>query len=462
MTHNTLEDKLQAAGSAVRLARNSPAERYIPAVPAEFSNWRDEQAAWRQTVALLDLTYHMDELYIEGPDAIRLFSDLGVNSFVNFQVNRAKQFVCCNSDGYVIGDGILCFLAENKLCLLGLPMAHNWVQYHAQSGRYDVAVERDESTDANPTRRRKLYRFQVQGPNVNKVMEKATGGPVPEIKFFNLGKLTIAGRTVRALGHGMSSAPGFEIFGPWEERDEIRAAIIEAGSELGLRQVGSRAYPTSTLESGWIPGPLPAIFTGSELKAYREWLPANGCEATVALGGSFYSDDITDYYVTPHELGYAPFVRFDHDFIGRKALEAMGKPRRRKATLVWNADDVAAAMRTLFEKGDTAKYIDLPWSIYAGWNYDKVLKGGFTVGLSTVSGYTYNERAMLSLAMIDTDVPIGSEVTLVWGEEGRGSARPVVERHTQFEIRAIVSPCPYSEVARTSYAQGWRTKAAVV
>jgi len=50
-------------------------------------------------------------------------------------------------------------------------------------------------------------------------------------------------------------------------------------------------------------------------------------------------------------------------------------------------------------------------------------------------------------------------VTLVWGEQDGGSARPVVERHAQTEFRAIVSPCPYAEVARTSYAEGWRTKA---
>ena len=66
---------------------------------------------------------------------------------------------------------------------------------------------------------------------------------------------------------------------------------------------------------------------------------------------------------------------------------------------------------------------------------------------------------MLSLAVVDVDVELGNEVTLVWGEENRGSAKPVVERHRQAEIRAIVSPCPYGEVARTSYAEGWRTKA---
>ena len=64
---------------------------------------------------------------------------------------------------------------------------------------------------------------------------------------------------------------------------------------------------------------------------------------------------------------------------------------------------------------------------------------------------------MLSLAIVDDDVELGNEVTIVWGEEGGGSAKPVVERHVQAEIRAIVSPCPYGEVARTSYAEGWRS-----
>ena len=74
------------------------------------------------------------------------------------------------------------------------------------------------------------------------------------------------------------------------------------------------------------------------------------------------------------------------------------------------------------------------------------------VGVSTFSGYSSNESSMLSLAVVDNDVSEpGTEVTLVWGEEGGGSAKPVVERHVQTEIRAIVSPAPYAEVVRASY-----------
>jgi vanillate/3-O-methylgallate O-demethylase len=442
--------------------RDSQIGPYVyPMVPSEFSNWRDEQRAWRETCALFDQSHHMTDLTIEGPDVIRLLSDLGVNSFATFQVNKAKQFVACNPDGYVIGDGILFYLDEDKLRLVGRPSAHNWVQYHAETQGYDVEVTRDERTAANPSGRRELYRYQLQGPTAMQVLEKATGGSLPEIKFFNLGEIAIAGRRVRALHHGMSGAPGLELFGPWEEAEEVRGAIVEAGGEFGLRLVGSRVYATNTLESGWIPSPLPAIFSGDELKAYRQWLPDEGYEATGSLGGSFYSADVDDYYLTPHDLGYWPFVKFDHDFVGRDALEARGdEPRRHKVTLRWDGDDVARAMATLFAQGDAVKYIDLPLSNYATWPYDKVLHDGEVVGLSTFSGYSYNERAMLSLAIVDVDVEIGTEVTLVWGEEDGGSAKPVVERHEQAELRAVVSPCPYSEVARTSYADGWRSGAA--
>jgi vanillate/3-O-methylgallate O-demethylase len=462
MAPNSLEEALTAAGSAVEMARNSQIGPYVyPAVPPEFTNWRDEQVAWRDTCALFDQSHHMTDLYVEGPDVLRLLSDLGVNTFANAAPNKAKQFVACNHDGHVIGDGILFFLEENRVQLVGRPSAHNWVQYHAETGGYDVKVERDERTAVNPTGRRLVYRYQLQGPTALQILERAIGGPLPEIKFFNMGWLTIAGRKVRALHHGMSGAPGLEMFGPWEERDEVKGAIVEAGEEFGLHQVGARAYATNTLESGWIPCPLPAIFTGEQLRAYREWLPAKGYEGTGSLGGSLYSSDIEDYYLTPWELGYGGFIKYDHDFIGREALEQMDPPARRKVTLAWNGEDVARAIGTLFEKGDPAKYIDWPLSNYATWPNDRVMAGDHAVGVSTFSGYSYNERSYLSLAIIDDDVEMGNEVTLIWGEEGSGSAKPVVERHVQTEIRAIVSPCPYSEVARTTYAEGWRTKAAV-
>ena len=79
-------------------------------------------------------------------------------------------------------------------------------------------------------------------------------------------------------------------------------------------------------------------------------------------------------------------------------------------------------------------------------------KDGKTIGVSTWSGYSYNERSMLSLAMVDVQYSEpGTELTLVWGEESGGSKKPTVERHKQVEVRVKVGPVPYSEIARTAY-----------
>jgi vanillate/3-O-methylgallate O-demethylase len=453
MSHQSLEEVLRTAGSAVERLRNSQIGPYaFPVVRPEFTNWRDEQRSWKESCALLDQSHHMADLYLDGPDALKLLSDLAINSFKNFKVNQAKQFVACNHDGYVIGDCILFYLAENKFNLVGRPPSLNWVQYYAETGGYQVTAERDERSAVNQGRRR-TYRYQIQGPNAVRTMEKVTGKPSPDIRFFNMDVFVIAGKQVRALRHGMVGQPGWELFGPWEDGDAVRDAIVSAGQEFGIRQVGSRAYPTTCLESGWVPSPLPAIYVGAELKAYRQWLSTKSYEATASLGGSFYSNDITDYYLTPYELGYGPFVKFDHEFVGRAALEKMAdKQTRKKVTLVWNGDDIARVFGSLFHAGDISKYIDLPLANYSTLPYDKVLKDGKTIGLSTYTGYTYNERAMLSLGIVELAYSEpGTEVTVVWGEEGRGSTKPTVERHQQAQIRATVASVPYAEVARVAY-----------
>jgi syringate O-demethylase len=457
MSYKSLEDLLQAVGNPVTLLRNSQTGPYIyPVVPTEFSNWRDEQHAWRNTCILFNQSYHMTDMYMEGPDALKVLSMLGVNSFKGFEPNKAKQFVACSHDGYVIGDVVLFHLEKDRFNLVGRPSVHNWVQYHCETGKYDVKIERDERTVARPGPIvRKAYRYQVQGPNALKVIEKATGKAVPEVKFFNMTAFTIAGRHVRALRHGMVGQPGFELFGPWDDGEAVKAAIVEAGQEFGLRQSGSRTYSSNTLESGWIPSPMPAIYSGEQMKPYRQWLPANGYEAVASLGGSFYSDDIRDYYLTPWDLGYGSVVKFDHDFIGREALEKIAQhPRRRKVTLVLNGEDVTRAIGTMFTKGSRAKYFDWPSAVYSTLPYDKVMKDGKTIGVSTWCGYSSNEGAMLTLAMVDVaHSEPGTPVTFVWGEEGGGSKKPTVERHVQTEIRATVAPVPYAEGARTAYRQ---------
>src|SRR6266849_3778120 len=103
MSHKSLEDVLRSAKSPVDLLRNQQTgPNAYPGVASEYTNWRDEQRAWQETCVLFNQSYHMADLLVEGPDAAKLLSYLGVNSFQNFTVDKAKQFVPCSHDGYVI------------------------------------------------------------------------------------------------------------------------------------------------------------------------------------------------------------------------------------------------------------------------------------------------------------------------------------------------------------------------
>ena len=75
-------------------------------------------------------------------------------------------------------------------------------------------------------------------------------------------------------------------------------------------------------------------------------------------------------------------------------------------------------------------------------------------------GYSFNERAALSLGVVDPNIDVGDVLTLIWGEEGDGTRKTTVERHKQLEVRVKVSPVPYARDARESYHQGWRTRLA--
>ena len=298
---------------------------------------------------------------------------------------------------------------------------------------------------SNPTGRRKLYRYQVQGPTALKVLEKATGGPLPEIKFFNMGELTIAGHKVRALHHGMSGAPG-----PRALRPVGRARRGQGRDRRGRPRVRPAPGRLARVRDeharvGLDPVPAP----GRVHRRRDEALPR------VAACERLRGDRLARrQLLLRRHRGLLP------DAVGprlrplRQATTTTSsaarrsrrwdEPTRRKVTLAWNGEDVAKAIGTLFREGrPAAKYIDFPLSNYSTWPNDRLMAGDHMVGVSTFSGYSYNERSYpLARRSSTTTSRSATRSTLVWGEEGGGSAKPVVEPHVQAEIRADRQPVP--------------------
>lgn len=446
MTMESLEQKLQRVGGPVRMLRDSPSSRFRFPYAELHTNWQDEQESWMKTAVLFDQSHHMTDVYFRGPDVVRLLSDLGTNSFTTFGRDRAKHYVACNPDGKMIGTAVLFGLEDDMVSLVGPAGAANWVQYQAEKEGYEVDVRRDERTADNPGRRL-TFRYEIEGPYAWQIVEKAHGGAIDQVGFFQMTEFTLGGCPVRALTHTMVGLPGsesmgLEIWGPVSDGPRCLEALLEAGEEFGLVRGGALAYYTGSIEAGYQAQPTPAIYTGEALKGYREWLPGDGYEGGLSIGGSFASEDIEDFYVTPYDFGYSHLVKFDHDFIGRDALEKRSQEaHRRKVWLRWNDDDVVRVYASsLFGGAQRAKYLETPLARYARVHADAVRVNDELVGISGLCGYTVNAGAWMSVAMIDESYARdGVEVEIVWGEENGGTAKQAVERHVQTSIRATVS-----------------------
>lgn len=441
----SLETLIERAGGPVKLLRSSSLGPYIfPGIPPEFTNFRDEGRSWKQSVALLEQSYHMFELHVRGPQAIEFLAQFSVNNYSKFPTLKGKQIVLAAPDGNLLADAIVFRESEDFFRIVGAPFASDWLLFQSLTTPYEVSVEINPSWTVLEAPR-DVFRFQLQGPNALPLVQEVSNGTLPEIKFFGIGEFQIAGQTVRALRHGMAGTPGFEIYGPWDSQQVVRAAVEEAGSKYGLHKVGADAYPLSAQESGWMAMPLPAIYRDEQMRAYREWLSQYNLESIGSLGGSLVSDRIEDYYVDPIEVGYGGLVDWNRDFLGKEALqEKAGNRRRTKVTLEWHDEDVAVAAASALFGTTPSRYVGFPLPMYSTWQSDVVRLNGKPVGVSQWCSYSPNARHVISLALVDLDqAEPGTELVLDWGEPD--SQRATVEDHDLKQIRVRVASSPYFE-----------------
>ncbi|MGQ4557656.1 aminomethyl transferase family protein [Halobellus sp. GM3] len=405
----------------------------------EFTNWIDEQLSWKETCYIGDWSF-LANLKLRGTDAVDLLSTLSVNTFESFSVGQAKHLIQCSAGGDVIAEGVLSRTAEDEFVVHGLPCY--WTAYNLETGergRFEVETEW-----------RDTFNFQVQGPRSIELLEELTDAALSDIEFIHFDTVDIAGVDVTAIRMGMAGELGFELQGPAGEADAVWDAIVDAGSEYGLRRLSERTSSINHLEACFPTRGrdyVPAIFS-TELAPFRSWVDAHASRdvLTYPIEGSFSAEDISAWYRTPVELGWERNVALDHEFLGREALESeLADPERTIVTLVWNDEDVVDVYASLFEDGPHNKYMEMPHQQKRAMIADEVRRDGDPVGVSTCRGYSYYFREMLSLCTIDVaSSEPGTEVTVVWGE-GANPKSPTVESHEQTTVRATVAPAPYKD-----------------
>ncbi|MEV5072761.1 aminomethyl transferase family protein [Microbacterium sp. LMI12-1-1.1] len=400
----------------------------------QYTDWIDESLSWKQTCYLGDWSW-LPDLKFTGPDSLRLFADVSVNTMDRFAVNQSKHIIHTNPDGKVVGEGILSRIGQDEFVEFGPSCL--WTDFIRRQGNYDVQAE--------PVGWTKL---QLQGPTALHVLERASGQEVRDIGFMRSTVVTIAGNEVRVLRQGMTGEIGFELQASRSHLGAISDAIMSAGEEFGIRRMGAKVSMINHLEAG-IPTVtldyLPAFFDewSSEYYAFADATlsPLFGgpiMDQNYRVAGSFHSDDIRDYYRSPVELGWGNRINFDHNFIGMDALrEELAAPRRVLRTLVWNSDDVLSVWGEFFKRGESLPdWMEIPRERRGYMWADQVQQDGRTVAVSTSRGYSAHFRQMLSLAVVDVEASeIGQSLTLLYGNPGT----------PQREIRVTVAAAPYKD-----------------
>jgi vanillate/3-O-methylgallate O-demethylase len=401
--------------------------RFIQAFePWEYTDWIDESMSWKETLYIGDWS-PLGKFRVTGSNAFKFFSSIAVNSFTKFDIGQAKHIVLCNTDGKIMGEGILMRLAQNDLLFTSGP-GIQWAEYMFRKGYFDA-----DGRQIGPSR----FIFQLQGPNSLFVLEKATSDNFHDIGFMRFRKSRIGNKEVLVLRQGMAGEIGYELHGPSEYGLDVYNALLEAGAEFGIRRLGGRTKMVNHVEACF---PTPSVdyipaFYGEREKEFAQTLGRNALERYRVADGSFEFDDISAMYRSPIELGWGKNVKFDHDFVGREKLEAeAAQPKRKIVTLIWNSDDVLDVHASLFRGGEPYQYMEMPRNLLGCMVADKVMDGSDLVGVSTSRCYSYFFREMLSLCVIGiAHAAPGTDVSVIWGRPGS----------RQKQIRAKVAPAPY-------------------
>ena len=385
-------------------------------MPFEYTNWWDEHLSWHDNCYLHSGLNPGKAERISGPDAKKVLMTFCTCSLENFPVGKGRHTCIVREDGILLANGVIQHTSENGYITHGLQGYADSVLQKAKSDGtpYDAATE--DYSD-------RLFFHQLAGPRSLEVVEAATHEDLHDIKFMQFRETSIKGKQVLVLRMGMAGTLAYEVHGNIEDSIEVYNALWEVGQHYNIRKLGRHAYRNAHTEGGFaqktvhFPSPTytPLKLTGS-------------------LG-----PDINLRYRNPVEIGFGNAIKFDHEFIGRAALEKeKAAPKRLIVTLIWNHEDVLDVLRSQFEDEVPYQQIELVDDLSMVYgsledHADKVLVNSELVGVTSGRMFSPKYRKMISIASINTQfTEPGTEVTVVWGDPGR----------RQKEIRCTVAEYP--------------------
>ncbi len=398
--------------------------------PYVVTSCDNELLASRET-ASLGCFLNVSPVYdVSGPDAAKLLNYACVNrDYSQLKINGSRHALMCNEKGQLLADGLIIRLDEQTYRTYWLAPI---VSFYVDTLGMDVKGTWvfDE------------YFYQIDGPKSLQILEKATQTDLHDIKFAGKKNVKIAGTDVTVVRLGMSGCLAYEVHGDGKYADLVFDAILEAGQEFGIRRQGFQSYCRNHTPGGypnqWIHFWYPWRSSGDALTQYVDECPFIFPGHKVYQFAGSASDDVENAFVTPYDIGWEYLISYDHDFVGKEALQEIAKnPPRKCVTLEWNAADVGGVFASQFLGKAVAQLDDISRIGDGGegpFIISKVLLDGKLIGITAGRTRDFYYNRMISLAFIKPEYAIeGKELKVLWGTPGA----------QQHEIRAVVARFPY-------------------
>jgi aminomethyltransferase len=328
------------------------------AVSAYEGHHEHEYNAIRNAAALIDVS-PLFKYLITGPDAGRFVDRLITRDVSKMAVGQVFYTPWCDEHGYVIDDGTVARLAENRFRWTAADPSLRWFTQNASGLQVNVADISEE-----------IAALALQGPTSARLLRAVSSADIDRLKYFRVTSGVIGGVTVEISRTGYTGDLGYEIWMPAGSAVQVWDALMEGGRSFDIKPAGMLALDVARVEAGLL---LIEVDFFSSKKAL--------------IDGQRY---------TPYELGLGRLVSLDKGrFIGQQALrrEHARGPRRQ---IVGLQIDWTAVERLYDQAG-------LPPAVGATASRTAVpvYRGGKQVGRATTTTWSPVLKKMLALATID-------------------------------------------------------------
>lgn len=394
----------------------------------EADNWKEACMSWKKSCYIHGGISGGTQV-IKGRDAQKLLSKVSANDVYKWGMNRSKHLVMCDENGYIVNHALTQRNAEEEFRMYA---GNPWpLIKEFQTGTYQAELLMEEA-----------FIFQMSGPLSLTVIEKVTQKSQRDVRFLDVKKVRIpeVDADLELCRIGMSGTLAYEFRGPIGLGPRVYELICEAGKEYDIKRLGWKTYTVNHMEGGY-----PQMTVGFVSSAVVDPIfLANPELASVGVQpytGSYDPTTVRARLRTPGEVDWMWMAKFDHDFIGREALEKeAAAPRRKIVNLKWNVEDVMDIYHSQFTEGESYKNIELPCGQPqpAGGHADIVTTlDGKEIGVSSCTTYSIYYHDLISQCIIDVDEgELGNEVLVYWGDFGKKIKK----------VRATIVRYPYLDL----------------